>query len=126
MILSATKRTAQVLAAGVARMREKADPAVTAANGARLELRMGLEDGIQRQLIFLKQRLRTGVLTPILANGGKLLDGDDKKAKRAVILSIVFDTPSSYLSEAQSSRGRTRFFMRRRLRSANAAGTTDP
>ena len=63
---------------------------------------------------------------PILAKGEELLDSDDKKAKRAVILSIVSDTPSSYLSEAHASIGRTRFFMRRRRRSANTAGTTAP
>lgn len=110
MMLPTAKRTTQVHTAGVAGMREKPDPAVAAAHGARLELRMGLDDGIQRKLIFLKQRLRARVLMPILAKGEELLDSDDKKAKRAVILSIVSDTPSSYLSEAHASRGRTRFF----------------
>ena len=87
---------------------------------------MGLEDGIQRDLIFLEQRLRTSVLMPILAKGEELVNGDAKKANRAVILSIVFDTPSSYLSEAHASRGGTRFFMRCGPHSANTASTTAP
>ena len=126
MVLPAAERTTQVHAASVPGMREKPDPTGAAVNGARLELRMGLEDGIQRALIFLEQRLRTSVLMPILAKREALLDGDDKKAKRAAILSTVSDTPSSYLSEAHASRGRTRFFMRRRPRSANTASTTAP
>jgi len=126
VVLPAAEGTTQVQTAGVPGMREKPDPAVTAVNLARLEFRMRLEDGVQRELIFADHRLGAIVLMPILAKREGLLDGDDKKAKRAVILSIVFDTPSSYLSEAHASRGRTRFFMRRRPRSANSAGTTDP
>jgi hypothetical protein len=124
MVLPAAERTTQVHAAGVPRVREKPDSAGTAVNRARLEFRTGLENRIQRELIFLEQQLRTRVLMPILAKREELLDGDDKKAKRAVILSIVFCTPSSYLSEAQASRGRARFFVRCGPRSANTAGTT--
>jgi hypothetical protein len=125
MVLPAAERTTQVHAADVPGMREKPDSAGTAVNRASLEFRMGLEKGIQRELILLDQRKGMIVLVPIRAKREELFDGDEKKPKRAAILSIVFCTPSSYLTEVNASRGRARFFMRCGPRSANTAGTTD-
>ena len=49
---------------------------------------------------------------PIRAKREKLLDGYGKKARLSVtMLSVVF-TSSSYLLDANASRGRARFFVR--------------
>ena len=92
-------------------MREEANPAVPAGNGAAEKLRMSLQNRVQRRLILPDNRLGAVVLVPIRAKREKLLDGYGKKARLSVMILIV-DTPSSYLLDANASRGRARIFVR--------------
>jgi hypothetical protein len=112
MVLAATEGTTQVLPTCVAGMREKANPAVRAVGDAAPKLGVGLQHRIQRGLIVPDKRLGAIELMPIRAKGEDLLDGDGKKASVSAILSMVLNTPSSYLFDANASRGRTRFFLR--------------
>ena len=107
-------------------MSQKLNPAVTAGHDATLPFGMGLKQRGPRDLILLNNRLGAIVLGPIRPKREDLFEGDDKKAKVSPTIATVLGTPSSYLSEAHASRGRTRFFMRRRPRSANTASTTAP
>jgi hypothetical protein len=107
-------------------MREKADPAVDAVGNAAPKLGMGLQHRVQHGLILPDKRPGAIELMPIRAKREKLLDGDGKKARLSAILSIVVDTPSSYLFDANASRGRTRFFLRDAQKSAAAASTNTP
>ena len=110
MVLPAAERTSQVPPAGVAGMRQEANPAVRAGSHAPAKLGMGLQDRVQRGLILPDQRAGAVVLMPIRAKREKLLDGNGKKARLSTITSIVLCTPSSYLPEANAPRGRPRFF----------------
>ena len=112
MVLPAAERTSQVPPTCVAGMREKANPAAHAVNDAALKLGMGLQDRVQRRLILPNERAGAVVLVPICAKREKLLDGYGKKARLSAIIFIVLYTPSSYLFEANASRGRARFFVR--------------
>lgn len=113
IVLPAAEGTTQVPPTCVPGMREKADPAVNAVRDAPLKLGMGLQDRVQRGLILPDQRPGAVVLMPIRAKREKLLDGDGKKARLSVIMEIVLCTPSSYLIDADASRGRARFFCAR-------------
>ena len=126
MVLPAAERTTQVPPTCVAGMRQKANPTVRAVRHAALKLGMGLQDRVQRGLILPDKRPGAIVLMPIRAKREKLLDGDDKKARLSVIISIVLDTPSSYLLDANASRGRARFFVRYGQGSAATVRTNDP
>jgi len=88
MMLPAAKGTTQVAPTCVARMRQKANPAVNAAGSAALKLGMGLQRRVQRGLI-LPDRPGAILLVPIRAKGEKLLDGDGKKARLPATLSMV-------------------------------------
>jgi len=112
MVLPATEGTTQVPPTRVSRMREKANPAVRAVRYAPLKLGMRLQDRVQHGLILPDKRPGAIELMPIRAKREKLLDGDGKKARLSAILSIVLYTPSSYLFDANASRGRARFFVR--------------
>ncbi len=116
MMLPTAKRAPQIPPPRVAGMREKANPAVRAVSNAALKLAVGLQHRVQRSLILPDKRSGAIVLMPIRAKVEKLLDGDGKKARLSAILSIVVDTPSSYLFNAKASRGRARFFCARRAR----------
>ncbi|MEI7901883.1 MAG: hypothetical protein WCK89_16640 [bacterium] len=65
MVLSAAERTTQVLAAGVPRVREKANSATSAGADASLQWGMRLDGGVQRDQVLLNQRLGAIVLMPI-------------------------------------------------------------
>lgn len=67
MVLSAAKRATQIPAAGIARMREKANAAVAALHHAVLQIRTIPQHGIQRQLILPDKRNNPVVLVPIFA-----------------------------------------------------------
>jgi hypothetical protein len=116
MVLPATERTTQVPPACIAGMREEANPAVRAENCAPAKLGMGLQDRVQRGLILPYKRAGAIVLMPICAKRENLLDGYDKKARLSTIIFIVIYTPSSYLFDANASRGRARFFCALRTR----------
>ena len=126
MVLPAAERTTQVPPTCISRMREKTNPAVRAVRYAPLKLGMGLQHRVQHGLIVLDKRPGAIELMPICAKREKLLDGDGKKARLSAILSIVVDTPSSYLFEANASRGRARFFMRDGQGPGKTARTNDP
>ena len=87
---------------------------------------MGLQDRVQRGLILPDKRPGAIVLMPIRAKREKLLDGYGKKARLSAIISIVLYTPSSYLFDANASRGRARFFVRHGRGSARTVRTNDP
>ena len=63
---------------------------------------------------------------PIRPKREQFPDGDDKKAKFSVRIPILFFTPSSYLNEANASRGRTRFFYTLGQTPAASVPTNDP
>jgi hypothetical protein len=126
VVLPAAERASQVSPTCVAGVREKANPAVRAVNDAAPKTGMGLQNRIQRGLILPDKRPGAIVLMPICAKREKLLDGYGKKARLSTITVIVLYTPSSYLFDANASRGGTRFFVRQRRRSADTARTNDP
>ena len=126
MVLPTAKRAPQVPPTGVAGMREKANPAVRAGNSAPAKLGMGLQDRVQRGLILPDKRPGTIVPVPIRTKREKPLDGYGKKARPSAILFIVLYTPSSYLFDANASRGRARVFLRHGRGSTRTARTNDP
>jgi hypothetical protein len=126
MVRPAPEGTTQVPPTRVAGMCEKANPAVRAVGDAAQNLRMGLQHRVQRGLILPDNRPGAIILMPIRAKREQLLDGDGKKARLSAILSIVIHTPSSYLFDANASRGRARFFARRGQSPAAAVRTDDP
>jgi hypothetical protein len=91
-------------------MGQKANLAVSAGNVATLQFGMRLDAGVQRPQILLNQRLGAIVLMPIRPKGEELPDRDNKKAKFSATIPMFLRTPSSYLTEANASRGRARFF----------------
>ena len=126
MVLSAPERTAQVPPACVAGMRQKANPAVDAVHDALLKFGMRHQHRVKRRLILPNKRLGAIVLMPIRAKREKLVDRDDKKTKLSVIMEIALHTPSSYLIDANASRGRARFFVRNGRELAAIARANDP
>jgi hypothetical protein len=112
MMLPAAERAAQVPPTGVAGVRKEANSALRAGSNAPEKLRMALQDRVQRCLILPDKRPGAIVLMPICANREKPLDGYGKKARLSTIISTVLYTPSSYLFDANASRGRARFFVR--------------
>ena len=126
MVLPAAERTPQVPPACVTGMREKANPAVRARSDAPAKLGMGLQDRVQRGLILPDKRPGAIVLMPIRAKREKPLDGYGKKARLSAIIFIVLYTPSSYLLDANASRGRARFFMRHGRGSAGTVRINGP
>ena len=125
MVIPTAERTTQVLSPRVLGMRQKANPAVRAANGTAVKLGMGLQNRVQRGLILPNKRFGAVALVPIRAKREKLLDGYGKKARLSVMMLIVLDTPSSYLLDANASRGRARFFLRFGQRSSRTVRTND-
>jgi len=111
MVLTAAERTTQIPPTGIAGMRQKANTAVYAVNNTAAKLGMRLQNRVQRRLILLNKRFGAVVLVPIRAKREKFLDGYGKKARFSVMM-LIEVTPSSYLLDANASRGRTRFFMR--------------
>ena len=93
-------------------MCKKANTAVYAMSNTAAKLRMRPQNCVQRRLILPNKRFDAVVLVPILTKREKLLDGYGKKARLSVIMLNLGVTPSSYLLDANASRGRTRFFMR--------------
>ena len=112
VVLPAAERASQVPPTCVAGMREKANPAAHAVNDAALKGGMGLQDRVQRRLIVPNKRAGAVAPVPICAKREKLLDGYGKKARLSAIIFIVLYTPSSYLFDANASRGGARFFVR--------------
>ena len=110
MVVSAAKGTTQVPTTGVPGMSQKLNPAATAGHDATLPFGMGLKERGQRDLILLNNRLGAIVLGPIRPKQEDLLERDDKKAKVSATIETVLCTPSSYLTEAQASTSRARFF----------------
>jgi len=110
MVLPTAEWASQVLPPGVAGVRKEPNSALRAESEAPLNLRMALQDRVQRGLILPDKRPGAIALMPICAKREELLDGYGKKARLSTIISIVLCTPSSYLFDANASRGRARFF----------------
>jgi hypothetical protein len=126
MVPSTAEWTTQIPPTNVPRMREKANPAACTVSNAAEKLGVGLQDRVQRRLILPDKRLGAVILVPIRAKREKPLDGYGKKARPSAILFIVLYTPSSYLFDANASRGRARFFLRHGRGSTRTARTNDP
>lgn len=109
-MLAASERTSQILAAGIPRIGQKANLAVRAMHHAlrQSRIRMILDRRVERALILLNQRFSAAVLMPIFPKREEFADSDNKKAKLSDTILMLF-TPSSYLTEANASGGRTRF-----------------
>jgi hypothetical protein len=112
VVLPAAERTPQVPPPGVARMREKPNPAVCAVGHATPKRGMRFQNRVQRGLVVPNKRPGAVVPVPICAKREKWLDGYGKKARFSAIIENVSCTPSSYLIGANASSGRARFFVR--------------
>lgn len=112
VVFSAAEQTPQVPPPGVARMREKPNPAVRAVGHATPKRGMCLQNRVQRGLVVPNKRSGAVLLMPIRAKREKSLDGYGKKARFSAIIENVLCTPSSYLIGANASSGRARFFVR--------------
>ena len=112
VVLPAAERTTQIPPPGVARMREKPNPAVRAVGHATPKRGMRFQNRVQRGLVVPNKRPGAVVLMPIRAKRENLLDGYGKKARFSAIIENVLCTPSSYLIGAKASSGRARFFVR--------------
>jgi len=86
MMITAAERAAQILAARIAGMRQKANPAVAAERHAHAQMRMGRQHQLQGQLILLNKRLGAAVLLPILAKSKYFRDGYYKRARFSVMI----------------------------------------
>jgi hypothetical protein len=97
VVFTAAKGAAQVDASGVAGVRQEANVAVSAVNGAGAEagrgmgmgMGMGMEDRVEGDLIVPDSRLSAIGVVPIGAKRETFLDGEDKKAKDSVIIESV-------------------------------------
>lgn len=112
VVFSAAERTTQIPPPGVARMREKPNPAVRAVGHATPKRGMRFQNRVQRGLVVPNKRPGAVVLMPIRAKREKSLDGYGKKARFSAIIENVLCTPSSYLIGAKASSGRARSFVR--------------
>jgi hypothetical protein len=65
VMLAATERTAEISPIRVARVRQKANAAMTAVNGTACQIRTIAQDSIERQLILTNKRVGAVVLVPI-------------------------------------------------------------
>jgi hypothetical protein len=110
MVLSAAEGAAQIPAAGVARMREKANTAVATSHRAVLQVTAIPQGGVQRQLILPDKQNNPVVLVPIFAKREKFRDGYNKSDRFSVTMLSGFCISSSYSLDAKASRGRARIF----------------
>jgi hypothetical protein len=110
MVLSATKGTAKIPTARVARMREEANTAVATSHRAVLQIRTIQQDAVQRQLILPNKQNNPVVLMPIFAKREKFRDGYNKSDRFSVTMLSGFCISSSYPLDANASRGRAGIF----------------
>jgi hypothetical protein len=110
VVSPAAKRATQIVTPRVTGMRQKPNPAVHAMHRAVPQLGVGLQNRVQSRLILTNKRVGAIILVPIRSKRENLLDGYDKKARLSVKIWIALHTPSSYLLDAKTSRGRTRIF----------------
>ena len=106
MVLTATKRTAEIPPIRVPRMRQEANPTMAAVDRTACQTGTIAQDGIQRELILTNKRTGAVVLMPILAKRKEFPDGYDKNARFSVKMLIVLSMSSSYSLDANASRRR--------------------
>ena len=116
MFSPATKRTEQITAASIARMREKANPAIPTAHQVAAQPGMVPQDGAQGDLILTIGRLGPIVPVPVWPKSVDSLEDYKKSARLCVTIRIVLSMSSSYRLDAKSSRGRARIFLHRRVK----------
>jgi hypothetical protein len=124
MVLSAAEGAAQIPAAGVARMREKANTAVATSHRAVLQVTAIPQGGVQRQLILPDKQNNPVVLVPIFAKREKFRDGYNKSDRFSVTMLSGFCISSSYSLDAKASRGRTRIFCALKTKPENHSAQT--
>ena len=112
MVLSTTKRAAEILSTSIPRMREETNPAMATGNRTVFQIGTITQDGIERELILTNKRKSAIVLMPVLAKRENFGDGYDKNAKFSVKMLIVLSISSSYELDAKASRCRARIFLR--------------
>jgi hypothetical protein len=126
MMPSATEGTTQVNSIRVAGIGQEFDPAVSAMGQTRAQLRLGLQNRLQRGAILTDERVGAVILVPIRAKKENFLYRQNKKARLSITMAIVLCTPSSYRLDAKASRGRARFFIARRVKSATKIRAIHP
>ena len=109
MVLPTAEWAPQIQTASAAGMSEKPNPAVNTVSHAPLQIGMGLQYRVERDLILPDKRTGAVLLVPIRAKREKSLDRYGKKARFSVTMRIDLCTPSSYPIDAHASRGRARF-----------------
>lgn len=110
MVLSTTKRAAEILSTRIPRMREEANSTAATGNRTLFQTRTIAQDGIERELILTNKRTGAIVLVPIFAKRKNFPDGYDKIARFSVKMLIVLSISSSYSLDAKASRCRARIF----------------
>jgi len=110
MVLTASKRTVEILPMCVPWMRQEANFAVATMDRTACQTGMIAQDRIQRGLILTNKRMGAIILMPVRAKCKEFPGGCDKNTRFSVKMLILFDTPSSYELDAQASRSRARFF----------------
>jgi hypothetical protein len=115
VVIPAPERAAQISAAGVAGMSQKANLATATEHGTRFQNAACLQRRVQYHLILTDKRSCAFVPVPILGilgRGENLSQGYGKKAKlSATIWKSVFCMSSPYHLDAESSRGKARIFL---------------
>jgi hypothetical protein len=66
MMLAAAEGATQIPSTGVTRMREKANSTVDAVSNTLLQIRMGLQQGVECVLILPDERVNAAVEGPVL------------------------------------------------------------
>lgn len=109
-VVPAAEGTAQILATGVAGIREEAYPAMATAHDATVQVGTVPQNRVQRDVVLTNKRTSAIVLVPSLGKEENLLDAYDKEARLCVMMRMLSFITSSYPLDAKPPRGRTRFF----------------
>jgi hypothetical protein len=121
VVLPATEGAAEILAFGIAWMRQKANAAAATDNRTTCQTGMIAQEGIERQLILTNKRVGAVGLMPIGTKREKFSDRYRKNIRFSVKILNEVCTPSSYSLDASASRCRARFFYDPQQRASTSA-----
>jgi hypothetical protein len=110
MMLSTAEWAAEILAARVAGMSEKPNPAMATVRDTAAQMKMFRQDRVQSHLILLNKWFSAIVLMPIHPKSENFRDGYGKSDRFSVMILNASFTTSSYPIDAKASRGRARSF----------------
>ncbi|MGD9712165.1 MAG: hypothetical protein AB7V46_08885 [Thermomicrobiales bacterium] len=108
-MLTTTERTIEIAASLIPTVRQEANAAVTAADGARRRIRP-TQDLVDDELILTNKRSSAVALVPIFAKREKFRDRDYKNARFSVMISNDLSMSSSYRLDVKTSSGKPRVF----------------